>query len=73
MKVLIFSQGSYFIRFLKNNYMKFVCDANITQILAIMNSFALADSKYEVILAERDIKKRYFHGDFKKIEQTYFY
>ena len=60
MKVLIFSQGSYFIRSLKNNYVKFVCDANITQILAIMKSFALADSKYEVILAERDIKKEIF-------------
>lgn len=53
MKVLISSQGSYFIRFLNNNHVKFVCDANITQILAIMNSFGLTDSKYEVSNRER--------------------
>ena len=55
MKVLISSQGSYFIRFLNNYHVKFVCDANITQILAIMNSFGLTDSKYEVSNRERKI------------------
>lgn len=53
MKFLISSQGSYFIRFLNNNHVKFVNDANITQILAIMNSFGLTDSKYEVSNRER--------------------
>ena len=54
MKVLISSQGSYFIRFLNNCHVKLVCDANITQILAIMNSFGLTDSKYEVSNRERE-------------------
>ena len=53
MKVLISSQGSYFISFLNNNNVKFVCDANITQILAIMNSLGLTDSKYDVSNRER--------------------
>ena len=53
MKVLISSQGSYFISFLNNNNVKFVCDANITQILAIMNSLGLTDSKYDVGNRER--------------------
>lgn len=53
---MISSQGSYFVTFLNNNNnVKFVCDANITQILAIMNSFGLADFKYEVSNRERYI------------------